>query len=293
MLAKGKVNPALTLPGAKFSWPAPPLADADFLLMTCFDDAPEFIDEDNRRFRKWNPISRQQMAAKHKAILPAELVQGKSILDLGACIGATGHWCLANGARYYTGVEVQKDYAEVAQRLLGQYHPGRHAFFTAPLEQWLRAPSEGSFDIVCMLGVLFAFTDYYSVLKLATSLTRNVFAFEGIYPEACKTDSDFVGVQFLGQQPINLASQNASVVGRATRISPKGLGWLMEEFGFKSRERILYPEPITDVPDIYNRPLSDKDAVRYLIRFERIIAREQSLSDDLQTGAGKIIPWNI
>ncbi len=124
------------------------------LAMNCFDSAPEFIEEDNRRLRVRNPVSKQQMCNKHTALLPEEFVRGKSVLDLGCCMGTTGHWCLSHGATHYTGIEFQAEYAQKAERLLNHYHPGQSTIHQTAIEKWLAQPDLPTFDVVCLLGVV-------------------------------------------------------------------------------------------------------------------------------------------
>lgn len=259
--------------------------------MSCFDDAPEFLDEDNRRFRIKNPVSRTQMLAKHEALLPAETLKEKSILDLGSCLGATGHWCLSQGARHYTGVEVQHTYAEQSRRLLGKYHAGKFTIIEQSVEQWLAQPRTEQFDIVCLLGVIYAFSDYFSILNSSAALSRGIVAIEGLYPKV-RNPAAFCGVVFEDSQRINMADKNASVVGRGTRVSPKGLEWLMEEFGFDAPLGVILPQRVTDIPDIYNRSFNSAGPVRYLMRFERGVDVARSVSSDLQEGAGRIEFWD-
>lgn len=259
--------------------------------MNCFETAPEFVDEDNRRFRTWNPVSKSQMHAKHSALLPEQLINGKTILDLGCCLGATGHWCLSQGAAHYTGVEVQKEYTDIAEPLFARYHAGKYAIHHMSIEEWLAQPQIQRFDIVCLLGVIFAFTDYYSVLKKCAAQAREVLAIESIYPERIPDVQNFCGVEFQDDQAVNLGSSNSSVIGRGTRLSPKGLDWIMRDFGFTSDEGVILPPPVFDIPDIYNRPLNKGQPVRYLMRFTKTQDVMKNLSEDLQQGSGKTKPW--
>lgn len=258
--------------------------------MSCFDTAPEFIDEDNRRFRTHNPVSKSQMEAKHEALFPPELIKGKTILDLGSCLGATGHWCLSNGATHYTGIEVQDTYAQLSRKLMEKYHPGKFIIESAPLEKWLSQPHTQQYDFVCILGVLYGFSDYFTILKYAAALSREYVAIEGIYPRVEHPEL-FCGVTFIKTQPINLADKNASVVGRGALVSPKGMEWLMEEFGFNTFESVIRPRAVTDIPDIYNRELSHFVYRRYLMRFRKGGITAKPVSDLLQQGGGRIEPW--
>ena len=264
--------------------------------MSCFDQAPEFITEDNRQFRILNPVSKELMEAKHEALLPPELVKGKTILDLGCCLGATGHWCLSNGAAHYTGVELQAGYADAGRRLFEQYWPGRYTIEQASIEDWLRRPELPSFDIVCALGVIYAFTDYYWILKRCTEISRSILAIEGMYPVGTAARQQFCGVQFVDNQPMNIVNRNVSAIGRGTRISPKGLKWIMAEFSFTSKDGVVLPRPIMDVPDVYNRGLNPREPrlpVRYMMRFDRQAAAvpARSISEDMQRGLPKMVEW--
>jgi len=86
-----------------------------------FDDYSWFYEEDNRRNRLGNPISKEMLENKHEILLPKELVKDKTILDLWSCLWATGQWCLFYGAAKYTGVELQEEYVELSKKLLTHY----------------------------------------------------------------------------------------------------------------------------------------------------------------------------
>ena len=262
--------------------------------MACFDYAPEFIEEDNRRFRTKNPVSREQMAAKHEVLLPPHLLAGASVLDLGCCLGATGHWVLSHGAAQYTGVEMQESYASGARRLLDRYHPGKAIIDRKPIDAWLYNAAPGTrYDIVCLLGVIYAFADYFSVLSRSAALSNRLVAIEALYPGGKLRNPHFCGVQFVDKQPINLADQKASLLGRGTRISPKGMSWLMTGFGFAAPDGLLFPRPIVGTPDVYNRELDSdsKEPVRYLMRFARHDSAADDVAHDLLTGRGETEAW--
>ncbi len=264
--------------------------------MNCYESAPEFIEEDNRRFRGRNPVSVEQMVSKHTALLPAHFVKGKTVLDLGCCLAATGHWALSHGAAHYTGVELQHEYAEAANRLMGKYHPGKFAIHQMPIEKWLAQPDLPKFDIVCILGVIYAFVDYFSILKLSSAVTGSTLLVEGLHTAIIQEFPNFCGVQFLDDQTINLATEHSSLLGRGTRVSPKGMEWLMLEFGFRSKG-MINPAPIFGSPDIYNRPIvemSKGQPVRYLMRFDRSSeAQAKSLAENLQTQTGDTESWTL
>jgi hypothetical protein len=233
--------------------------------MDVFASAPEFLEWDNRQRRVSNPVSKELMEHKHEAMFPAELIAGKSILDLGCALGATGHWCLSQGAASYTGVEGQQEYARKAQELLERYHPGKARIENVAIEDFL-AKSTETFDIVSVLGVLYVFTDYYSILKAICAHAKERVVIESQYPFGKHFRPGFTGAQFLDNQDINMADQDASLSGRGTRISPLGLIFLMKDFGFESKEGQLYPKPISGT-DVYNS--MSVLGPRFLLRFNR------------------------
>ena len=149
--------------------------------MKPFDAAPEFIDLDNRTQRVRSPISKEQMHNKHEAALPPELVRGKRILDLGSCLGATGHWCLSHGASSYVGVEVQEEYVRLSRELLEKYHPGKYEIVHTGIEEWLNGKHD-TFDVVVLFGVIYVFVDYYSILKKVCASCDQTLVIESLYP---------------------------------------------------------------------------------------------------------------
>src|SRR5262245_5615208 len=137
--------------------------------MSCFDDAPEFIAEDNRRFRPNSPVTRDMMEAKHEALFPPSVVKDKTIIDFGSCTRSSVPWVLSHGAKHYTGSETHEAYASLSHRLLaGRHGADKFAIHQQPIEQYLAAHAgKQQYDIVSLLGVLYVFTDYYSVLQQA------------------------------------------------------------------------------------------------------------------------------
>ena len=90
--------------------------------MLFFQKYIEFVDADNRSLRPHTPVTVETLTYKHEAMAPAYIIKDKTILDLGSCLGATGHWCLSNGAASYTGIEFQKLYVEKSTKYsINQY----------------------------------------------------------------------------------------------------------------------------------------------------------------------------
>ncbi|MBY0428054.1 MAG: hypothetical protein K2Q32_02425, partial [Alphaproteobacteria bacterium] len=170
-----------------------------------------------------------------------------------------------------------------------KYHPGKFKIEETTIEQWLAQPHAEPYDIVCLFGVLYAFSDYFTILKQAAALSREWVAIDALYPKIENPDN-FCGVVFIRNQPINLADKNASVVGRGTRISPKGMIWLMEEFGYSAPDYLILPSLSSNDVDVY-RYEGDLSKKRYLMRFKKDVAASKSITRQLIDGDGHILTW--
>jgi SAM-dependent methyltransferase len=257
---------------------------------SCFEAAPEFITRDHRRDRSFYPVTIDNMHRKHMVLLPPETLVGKSVLDLGCCLGATGHWALSNGAVRYVGIEAQHEYVEVARELLTKHHGDAAEVVEQSIESWLETNTD-VYDIVCLFGVLYAFTDYYSVLVQSASCCRETIAIESVYHDRARLGEDFCGVQFVDDQHINLATGNASLVGRGSRVSPAGLAFVLRDVGFET-SGVRVPVPPQSGIDVYAIEPKPGSRGRFLIRFDRTGNTRPALSDDLRGArTGAIIPW--
>ena len=99
-------------------------------MQNIFNDAPEFINSDNRKLRAEFTTSFQSIYYRLESQLPVDNIQNKTILDLGSCIGAAGYYSLKNGAKFYTGVEIQDYYVNTSKSLLSKYFQNNQNFFT-------------------------------------------------------------------------------------------------------------------------------------------------------------------
>ena len=117
----------------------------------------DFLDIDFRKQRdpKKSLVSTDDLTIhKHEVLLPRELIQGKTILDLGCFQGATGDWCLKNSVASYTGVEISQDFSDTARHLMTKHHPGGNwRILTQGFDQFFDS-NETKFDIIFAWGVL-------------------------------------------------------------------------------------------------------------------------------------------
>lgn len=137
--------------------------------MIRFEKDSPFVTEDNRSKRKTLPTSAESLNRKHEFLLPMGILYNKSVLDLGACIGATGQWVLSNRALKYTGVEVQEPYIEIGKRLLKPW--GDKAVISSQL-------SMEKHDIVTLLGLLHCVENPVAWLMVAVNLAEEYICVE-------------------------------------------------------------------------------------------------------------------
>ena len=134
--------------------------------MNVFDKFPQFIDTDVRTNRPMGyTVSRDLMTQRHAALLPAELVQGRSVLDIGCCVGATGAWTLEAGAASYTGIELQRSLAQLAKTNLEQCYADRDwTVIETSYEDFFRTNTD-KYDIIYAGGVIYAGLEYQKFIK--------------------------------------------------------------------------------------------------------------------------------
>lgn len=155
--------------------------------MKVFESMPEFISSDVRVKRPIDVsyrIDAEFMEKRHEAMLPPELIKGKRILDLGCAVGATGAWCLANGASGYRGVEVQEEMAQAAIDNLYRYFPDQAwDICMLPIEKYLTAMSiHDHWDIIVMSGVIYGMIDYFGVIKNLSQIATTCIVIESMHP---------------------------------------------------------------------------------------------------------------
>lgn len=151
----------------------------------------EFIDEDIRNRRpkyittttgtyNGRPVDQEYMFKKNAISLPSSLIKDKTVLDIGSCIGATGAYVLSNGARKYTGIEMQPAFVDISNRLLSKYYDiTTFEIFNRGLEDF---HSNEKFDIVICAGVLYAIFDTFSAVSKLTSLAKETIIIESLHP---------------------------------------------------------------------------------------------------------------
>lgn len=203
--------------------------------MGVFEKAPEFIEQDNRKFRPGFRINTDIQERRHAAMLPAAAIAGKRILDLGCCIGATGYWCLENGASSYFGVEAQKQYVDIARTNLAAHFADRANVAHAGIEEFLET-NRSEFDIVVMAGVIYSFIDFIPILKKVAAIATESIVIESLFPRIQAEGARFPNesiIEVRTDQAMNLADKNASAMVYGSVPAPNALRIILATLGFK------------------------------------------------------------
>jgi 16S rRNA G966 N2-methylase RsmD len=133
--------------------------------MNVFEKYPHFISTDPRTNRTGAySVSAGFMQIRHECLFGPKSLEGKTVLDLGACVGATGAWALAHGAKFYCGVEYHKDLTDIAEKNLMSFDSSRWKVINQSVEE-LFATDLQTYDIVIASGLLYAFFEPIPILK--------------------------------------------------------------------------------------------------------------------------------
>jgi SAM-dependent methyltransferase len=246
--------------------------------MSFFDKFPEFVELDTRKDRGWSPVNAETLDTRHDVSLPEKIVKDCTVLDLGSCFGATGHWVLSHGCTHYTGVEIQPRMVETSNNLLSKYWSNEQfTIVKQDVREFLKQSilENKKWDVVVAVGIIYAFLDTYGLLKEITELSNSIVVVDSIYPNGISS-LPYIGV-YTGQH-INSEEDNTAFSGAGSRPNPEALKIIMESFKFISKEGLLYPTPLSDITahDSYNT-LIDRPGVktnftfklpaRYMLRF--------------------------
>lgn len=281
-------------------------------MINFFKQYPEFVDLDVRKFRPHGPVSAESLDNRHAIMLPDDIANGATILDLGSCLAATGHWALSKGAEHYTGVEVQAEQIDISQHLMSKYWSSdKFEICNQSIQEFLddSISKNKKYDAVVMIGIMYAFMDHYTLLKKVSQVCKKYIILDSIYPASMldgkiETDAKIIEIQVT--QHINHHEGRTVYRGMSGRPSPKAVELMLGALGFKNKEGLLFPKPLSDhtINDSYSNILrvgtldvtvesidsasldwykntEIKLPMRYLMRFEKDIAEFKTLEDVL------------
>lgn len=272
--------------------------------MNVFTPDSPWITEDNRRLRAVSRTTPQSMNHKHAAMLPPGSLDGKTVLDLGCCIGGTGYWALKHAAAHYTGVEVQSEYVRIAERLFAaEGLAGQALIHQSDLAPWLEDMTRNppvcnpkrTWDVVVLAGVLYGYIDPLYILRMACELAKECVVIDTLYPTA-QRDPSAAYMEVIPQQRMVVATSDSEIAaGAGSRMSPVAQDAIMANYGF-SAERIPVA-PITDAHDAYNAAYMNRNGgmfpLRYITRYLRGKAQTRSVNEAIARGSAALVPQAV
>lgn len=281
-----------------------------------FISAPYFADEDERQRRVLNPVTLNTLNAKCTALLPPQLIRGKRILDLGACLGSMCHWCLFHEASEAVAVEPQSDFCERMTSYLkkaestwpvvkdsSKKSSDRYKVVRVDARSYLSKCEDNSFDIVIAAGVLHCFQDPVSIMSEMARVCKGSIVVESVHTNATRKgligSHETLQENYLELAPaaaVNKAGQDASFSGVASIPSKELIENIMSALGF-SVTTVLVPQHPTDNDDVLTytgKKKFESSSVRFFLRCNRNVngnVNLKSLEDVVITGKGNEHNW--
>lgn len=104
--------------------------------------------------------------------LPAEMLRGKTVLDVGCNAGYVSLWCATRGASSVVGVDAEDKYLATARVIKSELMSEFPVVFVKADAQTLASEDMGTFDYVLCLAMLHYVKDYRPVIAQFASLTK-------------------------------------------------------------------------------------------------------------------------
>lgn len=254
-----------------------------------FKNAPEFITTDNRRLRSEYTTSFQSISHRLHAQLPETLIKNKTVLDLGSCIGAAGYYSLNNGASHYTGVELQKFYADTSTTLLSTYCDlSKFQIIKKDLLEFLdECILNGiKFDVTLAAGILYEFIDPISFLQKICKVTNETVVVDTKWIPTNKSGLGIIVMRPNEAMVRGVDSDSHSIVrGIGSRMCSNAIDMVMSSESYHRTEDIILPEPITDTEDPYNtvvtHPNGSSGPKKIILRYKKDKHYIKTLNDVL------------
>lgn len=263
-----------------------------------------FSTNDERQRRANNPVTAITLLGKCSALLPPELVRGKRVLDLGACLGAMCYWCLYYGAKEVVGVEPQQDFCDRMQVYLSQAKQkgvidDKQTFevVCADAVQYLKSCEAQSFDIIVIAGVLHCFSNPVEVLLELARVVADTICIESVHPlYIVNGNADIPNLLELAPSAaVNKAGEDASFTGSAVVPSENMVASTLTALGFDTEKvnLVAHPHRNEDVLTYTGCRKSMATPIRYFLRCKSGQQRGtlQSLENCVKTGAGNERRW--
>lgn len=227
---------------------------------TLFDEQSPFILRDNRIHRPMLTTTARLLNLRHESMVPQSVVEGRSVLDIGCALAATGKWALDRGALSYVGVEPQKEYVDLATELLAEF-PTASIVCERGMEFF--AGHDQHYDVVTLIGVLHGQFDVLSFLASACELAN-----EYVCIETQGNDSAGPVMEPMEATWMPIASRRGSSVGFGWKMAPMALHKMMRYLGF-----------VPDMEPVFVDTDAATNFFRYAMRYKRVSGRGKTAGD--------------
>ena len=282
--------------------------------MSIFQDQPEFISTDPRRLRPHRPedpfdqgytVTAEVQLQRNSAFLPADQMEGRSVLDLGCSVAASGAWALSNGAKRYVGVDISEELCELSRSNLTKYYSGSDWHITRSSVEDFVANNSEKFDVVLIAGVIYAVMDVFGFLRKLTDSSDRI-VIEAMHPryptdlllhkknKEFQKDNLFDLLRFLETEyaftyyrtlPMSYRTEGRDVETLGFHHSLGAVSFLMKNLNY-SRDLSMYYHLCSTLGDVYNR------RARYAVRFDRQGPTTSPIfTDVINSDEKKFVEW--
>ena len=263
--------------------------------MSAFDDHVDFYETDIRQHRRYNPINKSALIAKCQCLLPPTTVKDKTILDLGACLGAAGQWALFHGATHYTGIEIESAFVTQARALLAHWD-NKAIVIQSDIRTYLQAQADDSVDLVIAAGVLQTFIDPQSIIQHLCRIAKHQVMIEATLPPAIRKGVVSPHSYFLqfSTTSSNVPKAQQQRQGIGSNLSPPALDLLFELNGFAKATLDSQP-PSSPNTTAYTRCLAgEKTPLRFFARYTNThgLDKPQLLETCIKDKLGLLVDWD-
>lgn len=253
--------------------------------MNIFYEAQEFINLDNRRLRNHYTTTFESLYNKINAQLPLNLIENKTILDLGSCLGAAGYYSLYHNAKHYTGIEYQDYYYNTSIQLLSNnFKADKFSIIKQDIIQFLNNV-QTNYDIILASGILYGFIDPINLLQKIAKLSNEYIVIDTRYvptsPNGNKT-----GIILIHREEKMVKAVEANThdyfEGIGSRMCSNAIEIVLNTCGFTLDEN-LSVNKIYDTFDSYNERVEHRGGsfgpLNYIVRYKKSNIYQKTIQD--------------
>lgn len=259
--------------------------------MNIFETAKEFVNLDNRKDRNFAPTTSESLIKKLSVQLPESLIANKTILDLGSCLGAAGHYALTFGAKHYVGVEIQPEYNELSKNLLSRYwSSNKFEIVNKDINDFLDSAIAQNikYDYVLAAGVIYGFLNIIDLIKKISKVSKEYIVIDTLTVPYYNEDENtgLITISKKGEM-VSSSDLNNPHMGIGIRIDSKALDLLMSINSFK-KDCDIKPEKYLEKNDPYHDiqyfNIGNKEyqgPARFISRYIRVTERQKTLEENI------------